>query len=90
MARRILNRAAESLIQRATQRGMAILNAAPYGGGILSRGPENFPRYAYRDAMTLKRALDMRAICDEYQVPLAAAAFSFRYVIHALCQLSLE
>ena len=75
----LLNRAAEPLFQRATQRGMAILNAAPYGGGILSRGPENFPRYAYRDAdtVTLKRAYQMKAICDEYGVPLAAAALQF-------------
>ncbi|HEX9838360.1 MAG TPA: aldo/keto reductase [Anaerolineales bacterium] len=75
----LLNRAAEPLLQLATQRGMAILNAAPYGGGILSRGPENFPRYAYRDAdgVTLKRARQMKAICDEYNVPLAAAALQF-------------
>ena len=75
----LLNRAAEPLLQLATQRGMAILNAAPYGGGILSRGPENFPRYAYRDAdgVTLKRARRMTAICDEYGVPLAAAALQF-------------
>jgi len=36
-------------------------------------------RYAYRDAeaVTLKRALDMQAICEEYGVPLAAAALQF-------------
>jgi D-threo-aldose 1-dehydrogenase len=75
----LLNRAAEPLLRLATQRGLAILNAAPYGGGILSRGPDNFPRYAYRDAdgVTLKRARQMEAICDEYSVPLAAAALQF-------------
>ncbi|MGZ9165871.1 MAG: aldo/keto reductase [Anaerolineales bacterium] len=75
----LLNRAAEPLLQLATQRGMAVLNAAPYGGGMLSRGPENFPRYAYRDAdgATLKRARQMKVICDEYGVPLAAAALQF-------------
>jgi len=75
----LLNRAAEPLFQLAAQRRMAILNAAPYGGGILSRGPENFPRYAYRDAdeVTLERARQMKAICDEYEVPLAAAALQF-------------
>ncbi len=75
----LLNRAAEPLLQLAAQRGMAILNAAPYGGGILSRGPENFPRYAYRDAddVTLQRARQMKTICDEYDVPLAAAALQF-------------
>jgi len=75
----LLNRAAEPLLQLATQRRMAILNAAPYGGGILSRGPENFPRYAYREAddRTLQRARQMMAVCDEYNVPLAAAALQF-------------
>lgn len=75
----LLNRAAEPLLQLATQRKMAILNAAPYGGGMLSRGPENFPRYAYRNAdeVTLKRAQQMKAICNEYGVPLAAAALQF-------------
>jgi D-threo-aldose 1-dehydrogenase len=58
---------------------MAILNAAPYGGGILSRGPDNYPRYAYRqaDGLTLQRAKQMKAVCDEYNVPLAAAALQF-------------
>jgi D-threo-aldose 1-dehydrogenase len=75
----LLNRAAEPLFQLAIHRGMPILNAAPYGGGILSRGPENFSRYAYRDAdaVTLERARKMKAICDEYGVPLAAAALQF-------------
>lgn len=75
----LLNRAAEPLLQLATQREIAILNAAPYGGGILSRGPEKFPRYAYREAddVTLQRAWQMQAICDEHNVPLAAAALQF-------------
>lgn len=75
----LLNRAAEPLFQLATKRRMAILNAAPYGGGILARGPENFPRYAYRpaDDVTLQRARQMKAICDECDVPLAAAALQF-------------
>ena len=75
----LLNRSAESLIQIATERKMAILSAAPYGGGILARGPEEFPRYAYRaaDDVTLQRAHSIKAICDEYGVPLAAAALQF-------------
>lgn len=75
----LLNRAAEPLLQLAKQRGLAILNAAPFGAGILSRGPENYPRYAYRDAnaTTLKRAQRMQATCEEHGVPLAAAALQF-------------
>src|SRR5262245_53323124 len=38
----LLNRAAEPLIQLAKDRNMAILSAAPYGGGILARGPDAF------------------------------------------------
>jgi len=75
----LLNRAAEELIQIASQRGMAILNAAPYGGGILSRSPKNYPRYAYRDAddLTLNRARQVETICERHNVPLAAAALQF-------------
>lgn len=75
----LLNRAAEPLIERALKRGLAVLNAAPYGGGMLSRGPDANPRYAYKgaDAVTLDRARRMAAICDEYGVPLAAAALQF-------------
>jgi D-threo-aldose 1-dehydrogenase len=75
----LLNRAAEPLLQLAVLRGLTILNAAPYGGGILARGPENFPRYAYRaaDNVTLGRTRSMKAICDEYEVPLASAALQF-------------
>jgi len=75
----LLNRAAEPLIQRATKRKMAVLNAAPYGGGILARGPDTFPKYAYRkaDEATLGRARSMKAISDEHGVPLAAAALQF-------------
>lgn len=75
----LLNRAAEPLIELAARRGMAVLNAAPYGGGMLARGPDAFPRYAYRgaDVVTLDRARRMSAICDEYGVPLAAAALQF-------------
>ena len=48
----LLHRGAEPLIDRATRLGVAVLNAAPYGSGILAKGPEAYPRYAYRDAAT--------------------------------------
>lgn len=75
----LLNRSAEPLLQYATERKMTILNAAVYGGGMLARGPENFPKYRYRDAdpVTLDRAFKMQALCAEYGVPLAAAAIQF-------------
>lgn len=75
----LLNRAAGPLIELARRRGLVVLNAAPYGGGMLARGPDAFPRYAYRaaDPVTLERARKLQAICAEYGVPLAAAALQF-------------
>ena len=75
----LLNRSAEPLIDLAVRRGLAVLNGAPYGGGMLAKGPEAFPRYAYRDASpaTLERTRRMAALCAEYGVPLAAAALQF-------------
>jgi D-threo-aldose 1-dehydrogenase len=75
----LLNRSAEPLIQMAWQRGMALLNAAPYGSGLLAKGPAAYPRYAYSDAPSdlLERARVMAAICQSFDVPLAAAALQF-------------
>ena len=46
----LLNRSAEPLIDMASARGLAVVNAAPYGSGILAKGPDAYPRYAYQDA----------------------------------------
>lgn len=75
----LLNQSAEPLIALATQRGMAVLNAAPYGGGLLVKGPDQFPRYMYRDAppALLDRTRELAALAAEYGVPLAAVALQF-------------
>jgi D-threo-aldose 1-dehydrogenase len=75
----LLNRAAQPLIDLAAQRGLAVLNAAVYNSGILAKGPYAYPRYVYKQASgaPLERARRMAAICQEYDVPLAAAALQF-------------
>jgi D-threo-aldose 1-dehydrogenase len=75
----LLNQTAEPLIQMASERGIGLLNAAPYGSGMLAKGPEAYPRYAYTRAPDdlLSRAQAMNDICREYGVPLAAAALQF-------------
>ncbi len=75
----LLNRTGEPLIDFATRRGVAVLNAAPYGGGILARGPEAYARYAYQDASPdlVARARGAAEVCWRYGVPLAAAALQF-------------
>jgi D-threo-aldose 1-dehydrogenase len=75
----LLNRSAEPLIEMASRRGLAVVNAAPYGSGILAKGPDAYPRYAYQDAPA--RMIDdvrrLADICRRYDVPLAAAALQF-------------
>lgn len=75
----LLNVAAEPLWVLAGQRGMAAVNAAPYGGGILSKGPAASPTYAYRPASADLRARAERIaeLCTQYGVPLGAAALQF-------------
>ena len=75
----LLNRSAAPLLDSAAQRGLAVLNAAPYGSGILAKGPSNYPRYAYQEAdpQMLERAFALEAICARNNVPLGAAALQF-------------
>jgi D-threo-aldose 1-dehydrogenase len=75
----LLNRSAEPLIARATELGVAVLNAAPYGSGILAKGPDAYPRYAYQEAAgsVVARARQMAELCRGDGVPLAAAALQF-------------
>ena len=75
----LLNRSAEPLLEKAAKMGIAVLNAAPYGSGILAKGPDAYPRYAYQtaDAATVERVRKMDALCKQYKVPLAAAALQF-------------
>jgi D-threo-aldose 1-dehydrogenase len=75
----LLNQSAEPLIEVANQRGLGVLNAAPYGSGLLARGPEAYPRYAYSPApdQLIDRARAMVRICADYEIPLAAPALQF-------------
>jgi len=75
----LLNTSAEPVIAVASRRGMAVLNAAPYGSGILAKGPEAYPRYCYQQASEemIARVHDLSGICYRYDVPLAAAALQF-------------
>lgn len=75
----LLNRAAEPLIEKCHRRGIPLFNAAPYGSGLLAKGPDQYPRYAYgeADARLVDRARELEAICARHEVPLAAAALQF-------------
>jgi D-threo-aldose 1-dehydrogenase len=72
----LLDETAGSLIDAAAARGLAVLNAAVYGGGLLSTWPRSTDRYHYRTASAaVLSAVDaMGAACLRHGVPLAAAA----------------
>lgn len=75
----LLNQSADPLWDVAVARGVACVNAAPYGSGMLAKGPDAYPRYAYQQASSdlLDRARQLDAICRRHGVPLAAAALQF-------------
>jgi D-threo-aldose 1-dehydrogenase len=58
---------------------MAVVNAAPYGSGILAKGPDAGQNYAYRaaPAHVVQATRDIQAVCQEFGVPMAAAALQF-------------
>jgi D-threo-aldose 1-dehydrogenase len=75
----LLNREAEPLWEICARRGVAALNAAPYGSGLLAKGPRAYPRYMYNQASPdlLRRARQMEEACERHRLPLAAAALQF-------------
>lgn len=75
----VVDRSAGELIDYAHSRNVAVVNAAVFGGGILVKGPEAAPRYAYRAAPEQIRGgvPRMQEACARHGVPLAAAALQF-------------
>ena len=75
----LLDRSAEALFESAMARGIAVLNAAPYGGGMLTRWPVDRSRYAYGQgaAPLIDAANEMGRLCADAGVPFAAAALQF-------------
>jgi D-threo-aldose 1-dehydrogenase len=75
----LLDRSADALLDAAVEQGVAVVNAAVYGGGILATGSAGSTRYAYREAHpeVLDAVGAMERACARYDVPLAAAAMQF-------------
>lgn len=72
----LLDRSADTLFTESVAAGVAVLNGAPFGGGILAKGPATTDRYAYRTAPApvLAAAHAIDAACARAGIPLAAAA----------------
>jgi D-threo-aldose 1-dehydrogenase len=75
----LVNRTAEPLLDVASELGVAALNAAPYGSGILAKGPDAYARYEYGEASgeVVERVRKMQNECRRFGVPLGAAALQF-------------
>jgi D-threo-aldose 1-dehydrogenase len=76
----LVNRNAEAMLDFAAAKGIAVLNAAPYAGGILAKGSSDYPRYVYQEGAP-EAVLDpirrIEAICARHGVPPGAAALQF-------------
>ncbi len=75
----LLNRNADMMIDFALSKGIAVLNAAPYGSGMLAKGSKSSSRHAYQEPTnaTLQSVRKIEAICERRSIPLGAAALQF-------------
>jgi D-threo-aldose 1-dehydrogenase len=75
----LVNRNAEAMIAFAAAKGIAVLNAAPYAGGVFAKGAANYTRYAYQEASEaiLAPVKQVEATCARYGIPPGAAALQF-------------
>jgi D-threo-aldose 1-dehydrogenase len=75
----LIDQTAEPLFEEAGELGVAVLNAAPFGGGVLAGAPHTQGYYGYQEAgpEILARIEALHAACARHDVPLAAAAVQF-------------
>jgi D-threo-aldose 1-dehydrogenase len=90
----LANRNAEAMIDFAHARGIAVLNAAPYAGGVLAKGSSAYTRYVYQEASPelLEPIRRIEAICGRHNVPPGAVALQFsmrdRRIASTICGVS--
>jgi D-threo-aldose 1-dehydrogenase len=72
----LVDHSADSLIEQALGLGIAVVNAAVYGGGILANPSGGSTNYGYREApaATQEAVALMDKACREYGIDLATAA----------------
>ena len=75
----LANRNAEEMMNYARERGIAVLNAAPYCGGILAKGTASHKRYVYQEASPemLEPIARIEQVCARHNIPPGAAALQF-------------
>ena len=82
----LLNREANEMYDYASSKNIAIFNAAPYAGGVLAKGPDNFKKITYQDATEekLAPAREFEKVCKKHNVELGAAALQFSLRDHRI------
>lgn len=75
----LLDRSAHALFNAASARGLGVINAAPFGGGMLAKGPGERPTYAYGlgDASMGEHASRMADACARHGLEIAPVALQF-------------
>jgi D-threo-aldose 1-dehydrogenase len=75
----LINRHAGPMMDLAVDRGVAVLNAAPYASGVLAKGAAAHPRYVYQEASdaVLDQVRAIEALCARHRVPPGALALQF-------------
>ncbi len=75
----LANRNADAMIDFAQTRGIAVLNAAPYAGGVLAKGSATYHRYVYQEASDemLDPIRHIEAVCAKHGIAPGAAALQF-------------
>ena len=75
----LANRNADAMLNFAASKGIAVLNAAPYAGGVLAKGSASYRRYVYQEASDamLDPIRRIEEICARHGVPPGAAALQF-------------
>jgi len=75
----IVDRTAETILNLATERGITVFNAAPFGGGILGGSTFRGDSYGYQPASGafLAHLQRVRELCAEWSISVAAAALAF-------------
>ncbi len=75
----LVDRSAQPLLDECAAAGIAVVNGAPFGGGMLAKGTDATRHYGYRPAppAVLQAAREIERACRRHGVPLAAAALQF-------------
>ena len=75
----LLNRSADEMFDYASTEGIAILNAAPFAGGVLAKGADRMPKISYSpaDEAALEPVRQVEALAAEHGVAPGAVALQF-------------